>query len=115
MSNPTVVFDPYADERPPTARYFFELSVANTARSLINWLSGTFGGTEKLSGAAPRETCLDQWAWVARGQQSFPIPQGIKPFLVVKRAQADVAFTRRRTELPHLSSTQTLASTNLQH
>ena len=71
--------------------YFIEMSVANTARSLIEWLLENFGGTEKLSGRAERDGCPDQWAWVVRGRKAAPIIAGIMPYLVVKQRQAALA------------------------
>ena len=72
--------------------YFLEMSVANTARSLIDWLKDHFGGTEKPSGQSRRMGCPSQWAWVVRGRKAEPIILRILPYLVIKRRQADLAL-----------------------
>lgn len=72
--------------------YFLEMSVANTARSLIDWLKEHFGGTERLSGQSRRKGCPSQWAWVVRGRKAEPIILRIFPCLVIKRRQADLAL-----------------------
>lgn len=71
--------------------YFIEMSVSNTARSLIDWLLANFGGTEKLAGKAKRAGCPDQWAWVVRGRKAQPFISAIMPFLVIKQRQAVLA------------------------
>jgi hypothetical protein len=71
--------------------YFMEMSVTNTARSLIDWLLGHFGGTERISGKSQDKAHPDQWAWVVRGRKAAPIIAGVKPYLVIKKQQANLA------------------------
>ena len=71
--------------------YSLEVAIANTARSMIEWLLEHFGGTEKLSGTPKHEGCPSQWAWVVRGRRAAPIIAGILPYLVVKVGQARLA------------------------
>jgi hypothetical protein len=72
--------------------FSFEMTVSNTARSLIDWLRANFGGTEKLTGKSVRQGCPDQWAWVVRGEKARPHLLGIRPYLVIKQRQADLAI-----------------------
>ena len=81
-----------ANRRNRTVHHFLEMSIANTARSVIDWLIKELGGTEKLAGKATRPGCPDQWSWVVRGYNAEPYLKAVLPYLVIKRRQADLAL-----------------------
>ena len=80
------------DKRHHTIFHFLEVSISNTARSLIDWLLNEFGGTEKLSGSARRNECPEQWVWVIRGYRAEPYLKAVLPYLVIKHRQAHLAL-----------------------
>lgn len=83
-------------ERGQRPRYALEVVVINTDVRLIEWLQARFGGSVNR-----RKIECDRWAdsfrWRSSNLHSEAILRRVRPFLIIKAAQADLALKFRET------------------
>lgn len=81
-------------------RYNLRLSVGNTDTRLTNWLAETFGG--KVRAKQPRVPSRHRQAydWYLFGNNAVEFLRLIRPFLLLKAEQADVAIKFQATITP---------------
>ena len=82
---------PREECRWATPRYYVDVDVVNTCYPLMEWLQSHFGGTIR-----GRKTISDRhtksWHWRLPKSLILEFLQGIRPYLIVKTAQADLAL-----------------------
>ena len=74
-----------------------EVRVGVTDRCLIDWLVLHFGGT--VSTSPRKENCKLCHTWHLSCRQSIPFLVAVRPYLVIKGAQADTAFALHESVL----------------
>jgi hypothetical protein len=71
-------------------RFWLVVYVANTHEPLIDWLQAAFGGHKRLRSAKPpRRT---SWHWAVQGPQAANLLRAVRPYLIVKAREADIAM-----------------------
>ena len=71
------------------------LQVTNTNRDLIDWLHVCLGGNVYRR-KDDRPTRKESWLWSVAGQKALLIIRDIRPYLLVKRKQADIVLALPR-------------------
>lgn len=87
-------------ERGERPRYTLEVVVINTDYSLIEWLQARFGGNV-LKRNLRSKKWADTWRWRTSNLHSEAILRRVRPFLIIKARQADVALRFRDTFATH--------------
>lgn len=85
-----------ADSRRPGKLYYrFSIEIANTDPRLSQWCKSVFGGIIVFRDMGPK--WKDAYTWSATEKRAEAILRRVLPFLLLKRAQADVALAYRDT------------------
>lgn len=77
-----------AKRRP---RHIANVSVVNSCLLMVEWLHRTFGGSifkRKRQSAHHKET----WAWDASAKIAVYVCEGVMPYLIAKREQAEIVI-----------------------
>lgn len=81
------------------------LYIANTFRPVLEWLTQTTGVGRVVAGRAETEKAKASWAWQCQSEAAETVLRQIRPFMRIKRAQADLAVeTQERLRDPALKS-----------
>lgn len=72
--------------------YGQRLQVTNTDIRLMEWLVENFGGKIPKPTKDKRETRKDKYAWSRTGTDSYKLLKLIRPYLIMKYEQADLAI-----------------------
>lgn len=72
--------------------YQLDLLVSGTDLRLMEALRETFGGRVRVVNRWPDKPWKTLYRWYMVGQVSLPILKGIKPHLIIKREQAELAI-----------------------
>lgn len=73
-----------------------KVTIANSDLRLMSWLKRTFGGCISLSRAQTAKWKTG-YQWISGSRHAFELLKGIRPFLLLKYDQADVAFALQET------------------
>ena len=89
--------------------YRLFVSIENTNAELIQWLKATYGGFIIHTHRSAPRTPL--WAWRLQSNQAMAFLNLIKPYLFIKKAQADLAieFQAKRKKTPTVRTDKELA------
>lgn len=69
------------------------LHVANTDKRVLDWIRVRFPVTGAINFHRRRKTHRrDYWTWDVTGRQVAPVLYGVRPFLVLKSGQAEIAL-----------------------
>lgn len=71
--------------------YCLQLIIANTNTDVIQWLLVTLGGTSHVTKYNP-DRWKPQYFWRISGGSAQAIVRSTLPYLIIKRAQADIAL-----------------------
>ena len=72
------------------APYAFSLSIGNTDKRLMEWLSGTFGGLPIRDKSTIRKK--KYWLWFIGGEAAATLLENCLPYFIMKRDQAEIAI-----------------------
>src|SRR5437588_754957 len=78
--------------RKPRSEYQFHklvVSLASTNGEIIDWIIGNFGGKAYLHPGKGNHK--DAWKWMLSSMQAEKFLRSIRPYLIIKALQADVA------------------------
>jgi hypothetical protein len=72
--------------------YFLEISIGNTHKGVLKWVSENFGG--RLAHNAEQYTRRNHrtWRWRASSNEACAVLMILLPYLVVKKEQAELAI-----------------------
>jgi hypothetical protein len=71
------------------------LSITSTDRPVIDWLQANFGG--RVGAHHGNERQRDAWKWQLLSRHAEAFLQAVRPYLIIKRPQADLALELRET------------------
>jgi len=79
--------------------FFLSISINQVDRRPLDWLKARFGGSvhKKTSSRSYDGVEFVQWSYVASTATACAFLRTIRPFLIVKAAQADLAFEFQET------------------
>lgn len=78
--------------RKREGHYYLMLVIPNTDPRLAEWLLENFGGGTTIQKYSKiNEKWKDQVVWQAYGQKAYGVIRKVKPFLLLKQEQAEVA------------------------
>ena len=100
---------PYGRMR--ASNHLLRLGVSNTSESLIRWMEARFGGASHIQ-HGNIHTVRPCWNWVLHGQAAVDMLRRIRPYLIVKSAQAWLAlefWAQRTPDRGHRTSQDELA------
>jgi hypothetical protein len=82
-----------------SSAYFVEISIGNTHKGVLKWVLEHFGG--RLTHNAERYTKRNQrtWRWRASSHEAYEILIAMRPYLIVKQEQAQVAIEFREHQV----------------
>jgi hypothetical protein len=93
-----------------TPLHFLEISIANTDRSLLEWIQAQCGGRVSRKANVKDKRYKPGWTWKASAQQAALFLEWLSPFLRVKSSQAEVAIAfQKRVSLCASTSYKGLA------
>lgn len=77
----------------------WSVSVANTDKTLIDWLQSNFGGkVNSWANDRPRFGKKQLWRWyLGRKERILPLLSDILPYLIIKREKAEMAVKELST------------------
>lgn len=90
-----IVKDDRRNNSRRTDSYTTVIKIANTDRSIIDWLLSSYGGT--FHKRTMKEGQKDAYYWTLAGEKIVPFLDKIAPYLKIKRKQADVVRQFRKT------------------
>lgn len=70
--------------------YSFSVSIGNTDKRLMEWLSETFGGLPIRDKSTIRKK--KYWLWFVNGERASAILTGCLPYFIMKRDQAEIGI-----------------------
>lgn len=76
----------------PRNRYWISLIVSNTSLALMRFLDRHWSGFSLTKVTPRQEIRKDQYRWAANNLKALSVIMAIRPFLVIKGAQADLAM-----------------------
>ena len=103
----------FAMHQQPVGHVFaLQLQIGNTSPQLMEWIRSKFGGSVNLEKRNnPRHKPV--FRWLATADSLDAIVPAIIPFLVVKKAQAELFLAYRRTLGPKVKSHRSTYDTPL--
>ena len=83
--------------------------VYNTNEDVIDWCQAAFDGTKHKVGRV-REGHKQEWQWFTHSDYAAEILEMVMPYLIIKRAKAEVALRawRNRSPTPRSQRRQTM-------
>ena len=95
-----------------THRFALQLQIGNTSPLLMEWVRSRFGGSVNLEKRNnPRHKPV--FRWLAQADALDQILPALLPYLVVKKAQADLFLAYRRTLAPKINTKRSTNDTPL--
>lgn len=82
--------------RGKSPNHTLQVSIGNTDPSILIWLHANFGGSLVSRQSRPRHRDVTQWT--VRAASALPFLVAIRPFLRMKKRQADVAIEYQKTK-----------------
>lgn len=78
--------------------WVLEVVVVNTDKTLIDWCEARFGGSSNLRRRPPEKSFWkDVYRWRCSGIHAEALLRRVRPWLIIKASQADLAFEFRST------------------
>lgn len=80
---------------PDVRRFYLFVSLSQNDPAPINWLMEKFGGSARFvrGKKSYKEGYYERWNWAITTKQALSFLRTIRPFLIVKAEQADLAFS----------------------
>ena len=80
-----------------STHYRIYVSVANTYKPVIEWFKMKFGGSIKFTARAKDTKHKDCYSWVISAKAAYLFLKLVKPYLIVKKEQADFCMSFQNT------------------
>lgn len=76
--------------------HFVRLVIVNTDPRLPGWFADRFGGAIAVSHSGRKKRWKPRCSWAIHGERAEKFIEAIRPYLVIKGEQADIALEMRR-------------------
>ena len=84
-------------------KYILRLQVVNTDKRLLNWLKENYGGTVDIKSEA-KENWRRVYQWRLGSKRAYTLLKCMRPYLVFKKEQADLAIEFYQMTLRRIQS-----------